>query len=523
MSDLLDLQRDPAAFRAALLIDTDGGPMPFADVIDPWQSDDFAALDSGWVRAVVGKREDATHQRAWLERPRGHSKSLDLGVMAAWALFAGRRRLSGIGCAADQDQARLLRDAVGKLVFFNPWLGKVLEVQNNRVVNVHTESTLDIIASDAKSSYGLTPDFIIADEVCHWKNGDMWESLLSSAGKRSTCMFVCITNAGIQDDWVWAIREAVRVHERWFFHRLDGPVATWMTPDVLAEQERLLPPVAYRRLWLNEWGTGGGDALTREVIDAAFHPDLSAMSGAQPGYDFVGGLDLGISRDASAFVVLAVRRTHDGHGAVRLAHVRVWRPAKGRKVNLDEVEQHVAEMHERFRLKSLSFDPWQASHLASRLQAGQVAVQTKQMKKIGITRKVPMTEVPQTGTALQRMATVLIEAFNDHRCELFEHPDLRRDLIRFRIEERSYGFRLVSPKDQHGHGDVGSAFTLALVSGMELANKRRFSVGTLDGRGGTPLDRAFADIDRQNAENARIAAMPDDNPIRDLMRRVGRV
>src|SRR5581483_6966850 len=115
-------------------------------------------------------------------------------AMATWALFASRRRLSGIGAAGDQDQARLLRDAIGRLTYVNPWLSRLIEVQSYRVVNLRTESALDIIASDAKTSYGLTPDFIIADEVVHWAKGDLWESLVSSAAKRSTCMLVVITN-----------------------------------------------------------------------------------------------------------------------------------------------------------------------------------------------------------------------------------------------------------------------------------------------------------------------------------------
>src|SRR5262245_40806309 len=105
--NLLNLQADPAAFRSALMIDTDSGPAPFAEKMDAWQDADFRALDSGWQRAVLGASQEATYQRAWLERPRGHSKSLDLALQSSWALFASRRRLSLIGCAADLDQARL--------------------------------------------------------------------------------------------------------------------------------------------------------------------------------------------------------------------------------------------------------------------------------------------------------------------------------------------------------------------------------------------------------------------------------
>lgn len=525
--NLLELQNDPAAFRAALLIDTDGGPRPFGEVANDWQERDFRALDSGWRRAVVGTSAEAQHQRGWLERARGHSKSLDLGIMAAWALFASRRRLSGIGAAGDQDQARLLRDAIGKLLYVNPWLAKLIEVQAYRVVNVRTESTLEIITSDAPTSYGLTPDFIVADEVVHWRKRDLWDSLLSSAAKRSTCMFVCITNAGLQDDWQWKLREAVRVDPKWYFSRLEGPVASWIDADMLNEQARLLPAIAYRRLWLNEWAAAGGDALSEESIAAAFFSELRPQSGAVPGFEYVGGLDLGVSRDASALVILGIRRGPDEHGRIRLAYVRVWRPSKARKVSLQEVEDTIRDQHARFNLRCLNYDPWEARHMASRLQAEGLGVQRSQLGPRHSTSRVPMAEVTSTPKNLQAIATTLIESFNDRRLELFDEPDLRRDLSRLRVEERQYGFRLTAPRDAEGHGDVGTAFSLAMLAASELANKRVIHVGAVGAAGRSALDRACDDAARRREE---FLAMQTEwargeshlDPLREAMKLIGR-
>jgi hypothetical protein len=504
--NLIELQKNPAAFRAALLIDTDAGPRPLGECMagNDWQDADFKALDSGWQRAVIGSKHQATHQRGWFERGRGHSKSLDLGIMAAWALFASRRRLSGIGAAGDQDQARLLRDAIGRLLYANPWLGTLLECQAYRVVNKRTESTLEIIASDAATSYGLTPDFIIADELTHWQKRDLWDSLLSSAAKRSTCMLVVITNAGLMDDWQWKTREAVRTDSGWYFSRLDGPVASWITADRLQEQERLLPGIAYRRLWLNEWTTGGGDALTAEDIAAAFNSALRPLTEGEPGWDYVGGLDLGVSRDASAVCVLGVRRDHSAHGSIRLARTQVWRPARGSKVDLQAVEDAVGEMHVRFNLQACNFDPWQAQHMASRLQSSGISVNRDQLARVGRrwvqSARVPMVEVPQSGQHLQRMATVLIEAFNDRRVQLFEEADLRRDLTRLRIEERSYGFRLVAPRDEFGHGDLGTAFGLAMLAASELAARRKIVAGVVSDT--KPGESSWQRAMRQHEERA---------------------
>lgn len=71
----------------------------------------------------------------------------------------------------------------------------------------------------------------------------------------------------------------------------------------------------------------------------------------------------------------------------------------------------------------------------------------------------------------------MIESFADHRFQLYPCEPLHRDLLKLRVEEKSYGFRLSSPRDSDGHGDTFSAFALALVLAHEHAGKRGGTVG----------------------------------------------
>src|SRR5262249_46755310 len=151
----------------------------------------------------------------------------------------------------DRDQAALDRNHVARLVALNPWLGALIDVQQWRIVNKRTGSALDIISSDAPSSYGLLIDFAICDEVTIWPKGDFSDSIAPAAAKRANCLLLCIGNAGFQDSWQWSLREAVRHDAAWLFSRLEGCVASWITPDNLDEQRRLLPAVAFLRLWCN--------------------------------------------------------------------------------------------------------------------------------------------------------------------------------------------------------------------------------------------------------------------------------
>jgi hypothetical protein len=323
----------------------------------------------------------------------------------------------------------------------------------------------------------------------------------------------------------------VRHDPCWYFARLDRPVATWITPDRLEEQARLLPAIAYRRLWLNEWTAGGGDALAPELIAAAFDPSLRPQTRAAAGYEYVAGIDAGVTRDATAVCVLAVRRSHEGHGRVRLAATRVWRPGPGRKVHLQEVEHAILDLHDAFNFRQVNYDPWEMRHLASRLQAAGLGRWAGE-PKFGRQRReaVPMVEVTPTGKNLQAMATAVLEAFHDRRLELYEEADLRRDLSRMRVEERAYGFRLTSPRDERGHGDLGTAFSLALLAAGELAGKKLVAAGPLtdDDHGDTALSRAMRRLDRNAAAFARdqehyLAGEDHGAEFRRAMQRAGRV
>ena len=68
-------------------------------------------------------------------------------MAAAWLLFASQRKIDGVACAADKDQAGLIRNAIERLVRLNGWLCDVLEIQASKVINRHTGSTLTIIAA----------------------------------------------------------------------------------------------------------------------------------------------------------------------------------------------------------------------------------------------------------------------------------------------------------------------------------------------------------------------------------------
>jgi phage terminase large subunit-like protein len=442
----------PRAFRERLLIDCNGVATRFQP--DIWQEADFRALDAAW-EAVIGQTAPklSTVRKLWSERPRGHSKTTDQGVMCAYGLLYAATRIRIVAAAADANQAELLARALCTLARVNGWMGDTLEFQNRLVRNKATGSTLEILSSDAGTSYGLLPDVVVADEVSNWRTPDLFHSLISASAKRANCIFIAILNAGFRESWTWKVREAIRTDATWHFTSLPASCASWISPQALAGQKRILPATVYSRLWENQWSSGSGDALSDDDLMAAV--DLHGLiDPTRADHVLVGGLDLGIKRDRSAFCVLGI----DSIGHAYLVGLKVWQPGfvagllGKRTVDLAAVESYVADSCQRWGLASVFADVWQAEQLCQNLQ------------RLGL----PVEPIAQTPAVLSEMATTLIEKFTDRSVHLFDDSRLLTELRQLRLLDRPGGFRLDSPRGPSGHGDVASAFLLALLAGKRL-------------------------------------------------------
>lgn len=302
---------DPAAFRRYIQIDAISGAA-FGELVQSWQQHDFKALDPAW-KLMAGyeprtKREveaaSIAKRRAWIERPRGHAKTCDMAVQIAWVLLFSRRSLRGVCAAADREQAGLIADAIRRLVHANPGICDSLRFRQNAIENDRTGSRLDLISSDIGSSFGLTPDFIICDELCHWPSEGLWHSLASAAAKKPHCLLAVLTNAGVGRGWQWQLREAARTHPDWHFSTIDGSQAPWIRQSDLDEQRAILPPSVFDRLWNNRWQTSAGNYLSIAEVATCRDERLSEQQRGRTNIHYVAAIDYAEKHDLTAAVVL---------------------------------------------------------------------------------------------------------------------------------------------------------------------------------------------------------------------------
>ena len=239
---------------------------------------------------------------------------------------------------------------------------------------------------------------------------------------------------------------------RWYFQAVNYP-APWISDEDLAEAKRRDKGTRYNRLWKGQWTSGKGDALTADIVEACIHPAAKPASKPRKGWQFVGGLDLGINNDHAGIVVVGVSTRQR---RIKLAYCRDFAPNKKRKngkveVDLILVRDTVKGISKKLDIDWFGYDPHQAVLMAQELEE----------------EDVPMEEMTFVGKNLTAMALALVTCFTDGIIELYPDDHLLSDLGKLSIIEKPpAGFKLEATRDATGHADVATALAICLPEAM---------------------------------------------------------
>ena len=417
----------------------------FAEAAQPWQRADAEAfLDLSGPRLHY-----------WA-RPRGASKTTDAAMVGLVALVAQLpRRARGYLAAADAGQAGLLLDALAGFVI-RAGLGSAVKLEAAKATAVRTGATLEVLAADEASSWGLRPALLIVDEFAAWKTTAaprrFWRSLFSSLPKMGARLAV-LTTAGEPSHPAYRLLERARASSRWRVSEVPGP-CPWLNPDDLEEQRAELPEWEYRRLHLGKW-VESEDRLTN-VGDLAACVTLDGPRDWLPGRGYTLALDVGLKADRT---VLAACSAPYQSQRVALDRMLVWQGSRDRPVSLDVVEAAIVEAWQAYRRPPLIADPWQSAQLCQRLRR----------------RGVRVVEHSFTATSVSRLALCLHGAIRDRALELPDDPELLDELANVRLRETSPGvYRL--DHDSSRHDDRAVSLALAL---QHLLAKPAATVGAV--------------------------------------------
>ncbi len=423
-------------------------------------------MDPAWLWvAEGGERNPQPQTAAYLERPKGHSKTTDFAVMIAWVLYASPRKLLGLAAAGDLDQAKLLCDGIDTLLRGNAWLCDKIELNKYEVRNRFTGSVVKIMAADAHTSHGPTPDFVIVDEITNWKNNlkEFWESIYAATAKRTPCVAIVIANAGLGQGSSWQWKVAKRPERA-----RDGTFTAWTTSAPLGWTGRRSSRSSWSFLPTRPTGDCGATCGCRRGRCArpGRHRRLRDDGGAAmepPATRDDGGRDVAVYRrarfgdQARPFGLLSVgsevRRSPIAFGAMSIMETAEGRQGQGR----GRAERN-SRVHEQYHINKLLYDPNQAEYAVEVLQR----------------EGIHCEEMPFVGRHLNLMASTIVETFRTRIIDLY--PMLEANSGLEAVDYRREGFRDEAGKRGDGGRPCGYSHSPCHRPARSLCRDARESV-----------------------------------------------
>lgn len=291
-----------------VVLDTRPEPKRFQDVGEDWQRARNAILTPA-LEQIAGLRSEYIGPRCfWFEMTRGTDKTGTVGRILNWLLSYSKNHLELLACAADKDQAGLVKGSMETEHRLNAkWLPE-LNFKNNEVTG--PGGRLQILASDGDTNQGLKFDVMVADEISIWQKPDLWDAVSSTIVKRGGyAILIVISNSGFLNSWQWHLREKIRKRAEmpnpdWYFYAqpLDTALASWMTPEAVAAACELISDTEARRLFGNHWidPSEANGYLTAEEVQRCVGTPLPAPPGAT---NYL-GVDFGARKDRCVFTRL---------------------------------------------------------------------------------------------------------------------------------------------------------------------------------------------------------------------------
>lgn len=380
--------------------------------LQPWAYRELIRPLFGWKRADGSRR----YRKALAAIPRKNAKSTICAGIGIKLLFSDFEPGAEVySAAADTDQANIVFGAAKQMVERAPALAKRCKIYRKAIVVEATASVYRVLSADAYTKHGLNAHGIIFDELHTQPNRELWDVLNTSTGSRRQPLSIAITTAGYDRQSicheVWDYARRVRdgiVHDNEFlaviYEALQTDdwrkVATWrkanpgygvtIRADYLkaeAKKAEQIPAYqnTFRRLHLNQWTEQDTRWLDMESWDeCAGVLDEQRLAGLA----CFGGLDL-----ASTIDIAALALTFELDGKVH-ALLRFWIPqdnirkrverdgvpydlwvrqglmkaTPGNIIDYDVIRADINALGERFNIREIAIDRWNATQLATQLQ-----------------------------------------------------------------------------------------------------------------------------------------------------------
>jgi phage terminase large subunit-like protein len=396
-------------------------------------------------------------------------------------------------CANDLEQSvGRVFEAIRKIITCSPLLRAEAKVTESRITFPAIDATIMAIASDYAGAAGGNQVIACFDELWGYaseRSRRLWDEMVPPPTRKVACRLTT-TYAGFSGE----SQLLEELHKRGCalpqvgpdLHAGDGllmfwshePIAPWQDERWLAEMRRSLRPGAYLRMIENRFVSTESSFIDLAWWDACVDPATTPLV-MQRSLPVTVGIDASVKRDSTAIV--ATHWDRQRQKVVLVTH-RIFQPSPDDPLDFEAaIEATVLDLHSRFSVRQVLYDPYQMASTAQRLQRAGVR----------------MEEYPQHVANLTAAAQGLYELIKGRNIVAYPDPQLRLALSRAVAVEGSRGWKISKEKQTHKI-DVVVALAMAALAAIQTQSKYRYdtSLDWVSGPSG-PDDNAAEDFLRQ--------------------------
>lgn len=437
----------------------------------------LARWQKEWLEETLAPNVDA----AVMALPRGNGKSTFAAAIATWALFdadanGGAPQVPIVATTVSQAM-RSVYNVAASMVYAEPELAQrslqYTAIGASRVTFPFRAGEMFPIANDVDGLQGLDPSVAVVDEV-GFQPVESWDALLLASGKRPSSLVMGLGTPGVdRDNALWHLRSKWRegaTLPRFRFHeyaadegcdiadreqwRKANPamVAGYLQEHAIETALGLAPEAHFRIFRLGQWVEGtdcwlgsSGHRVWENLLDP-----YEFVDGAQTWV----GVDIALKHDSSS--VVAIQQREDGRYH---AKCHLWVPARDEPVDTTDIMQYLRDLHEKYAVEAISFDPRFFD------------VPAKMLSDEGL----PMLEVPQSVDRMTVAIGATYELIQKRQLSHDDDPHFAAQVLNAVPRFTDRGFTLQKSKSR-GLIDAAIAMALAVERAQRPAERKEILV-----------------------------------------------
>jgi phage terminase large subunit-like protein len=481
--------------------------------LEPWQQFIVYSL-FGWKQADGTRRFRFAH----VEVARKNGKTTLWAGVGLYLFFADGEPGAEVYCAATKkDQAKILFSEAERMRSASPGLKKRIASFRNNMNIPGTASKFEPLGADEDTLDGLNPHGALVDELHAHKTRGLWDVLETAMGARRQPLMAAITTAGSDresicwkqheygekiltginhDDSFFVFIACLDEDDDWEDERNWGKANPNLGISVNVEDLRAralkakqMPSAlnSFLRLRLNKWTNSETAAIRvedwRKCIGFSMEGKdarslRSEMEEALAGRECFLGVDLASTEDIACsgklfppieetdpYIFIPHFYVPEERLEEKIAEWRqpydVWAregflvATEGNVIDYDVIGQQVLSDFERYQVRELTFDPWNATQFANNLQKAGIAPEK-------------LVKFPQTtGTFAEPTKQLLEVLIPNRKIAHLGNPVLTWMASNLLIKEDNNGFK--RPVKGKGRGKIDGLVSLIMALGRAIA------------------------------------------------------